>query len=498
MAIQVILYQMDKRQNSTRRPAGSGNPYQCEIKDASSVINPSLIFNFGQSDYPSGFNYVQIPVFENRCYWITDWTYYRGTWQATCRVDPLASWRADIGNSTQYILRSSAAYNSNVVDSLYPTMAGCNFYKAAPLQNKAFSGQLAAGRYILGCISKGNNGFGSTSYYVMSSSVFRSFCSYLLSNTDYLALDAEEISADLAKTLFNPFQYVISCMWIPFQFPVSEGFITSTIPLGWWDTELSGSAYLVEQGYDVGTVTNSFVVTKHPQADTGGAYLNLQPYSRYTLYYPPFGEIELDGNALLNAQTVYCKTYVDAYTGMGYLHVSTDDPGAGMANNIIAVRQAQVGVQVPLAQISLDTIDSVGELVSAPLRSIYGAIKGGIDGISAALGTSDPDSFDNFASTVSSIGSGVADAVASGNIKMSVKGGAGSVAVYDTDPYLMLQTMYQVETDNADRGRPLCAPRQISTIPGYILCADPHMACHATSSELRAIEQAMASGFFYE
>ena len=377
-------------------------------------------------------------------------------------------------------------------------MAGCNFYKAAPLQSKAFSGQLAAGRYILGCISKGMEGFGSTSYYVMSSSVFRSFCSYLLSNTDYLALDAEEISADLAKTLFNPFQYVISCIWMPFPFPTQPAFGTEEIPLGWWTTELDGTAYFISQNEDVGTVTNSFIVTKHPRANTGGSYLNLQPYSRYTLYYPPFGEIELDGNALLNAQTVYCKTYVDAYTGMGYLYVSTDDPGAGMANNIIAIRQAQVGVQVPLAQISLDTIDSVGELVSAPLRSIYGAIKGGIDGISAALSTSDPDSFENFTAMLSSTGSGVADAVASGNLKMAVKGGAGSVAVYDTDPYLMLQTMYQVETDNADRGRPLCAPRKISTIPGYILCADPHMACHATSSELRAIEQAMATGFFYE
>ena len=55
-----------------------------------------------------------------------------------------------------------------------------------------------------------------------------------------------------------------------------------------------------------------------------------------------------------------------------------------------------------------------------------------------------------------------------------------------------------VDEDIADRGRPLCSQRTISTLSGYILCddADPSVSC--SDVELNEIVSYMNNGFFYE
>ena len=504
MAIQVILYKMDKRTNSTIRPSGPGNPYTVELKDACSVVDPVLVFNFGQQDYPSGFNYVQIPIFENRCYWVTNWQYFRGLWSASCQVDVLASWRDYIGASTQYVLRAAADYNGGVVDGLYPTIAGYTTQKISV--DSPFDGNVDHGTYILSTVCSGFVGFGGLSYWNLSETAFNEFRKLLLSSTDYLDIDSIEVSADLTKALFNPYQYCVNCYWFPFSFPF--GPIHNKIGIGWWTLRMENDVSIVTAGFDVAYIYKVFSVPKHPQSARRGKFLNLSPYSDYVLFFPPFGEIAIDGSKIVDSERLYVKILVDAYTGTGYIFVSTDDPGDnlnGMAKNIIAVRSAQIGVPIALAQLSYNVVDSVGELIPLAVSALSG-LQNGLYKMGSAVGetvnnllSGDFSAAKESASGIGgSITSNVVSAVLSKQTDVQYKGSCGSAAVYNTSPYLLARFASLVDEDNEDRGRPLCQMRQISSLPGFQMVADPDVAIPATKAETDAIKQYMSTGFFWE
>lgn len=482
------FYTINKRTNSTALPQG-GQQYNIDLKDACSMIAPVIKLAVGITNL-SAFNYCYLPDF-NRYYFIRDWSYDRSLWFATLSEDVLATWRDRIGSSTQYILRSSAVYDGNVIDTLYPTKAGMTYTKNnAP---RIFDDAIGGGTYILSTVSQAS-GFGCSTYWALGATAFEKLRKALLSNVDYLDIDASEISEGLTKALFNPYQYLISCHWCPFIIDPGGAYSTDSISVGWWWLSLDGSeGFILDSNTDVYTITSNVSIPKHPQAAQRGNYLNLSPYSTYSLYYPPFGEIEIDPGAIINANTLWIKTVVDAYTGQGYLYVSTDEAGS----NVVAVRQAQIGVQIPLAQISYDTIDSVGELVSTGVKAIYGAAKGIADNASEIVGLLTGKETD-VGSVATDVASNIGDAAASNLVKSQYKGGAGSVAVYSTEPYILGQFMQIVDEDNDDRGRPLCQMRQISSIPGYIMVADPDVFLPATQAEIDTVKRYMASGFFFE
>ena len=498
------MYKMDKRTNSTIRPSGPGNPYTVELKDACSVISPVLMFNFGQQDYPSGFNYVQIPVFEGRYYWVTNWQYYRGLWTAQCRVDVLASWRDYIGNSTQYVLRAAADYNGAVVDNLYPTLAGYTTRKIAV--KSPFSGDVENGTYILSTVCSGFVGFGGLTYWNLSDIAFNEFRTLLLSSTDYLNIDSIEVSADLTKALFNPYQYCVNCYWFPFSYPF--GPIHNEIGIGWWTLQMDNDVSIVTAGFDTAYIYRVFDVPKHPQSAERGSYLNLSPYSDYVLYFPPFGEVSIDSSKIVDSNTLYAKILVDAYTGAGYLYVSTDDPGDnlnGMAKNIVAIRSAQIGVPIALAQLSYNVVDSVGELIPLAVSALSG-LQNGLYKMGSAVGDTVNNllsgDFDAAAESAGGIGesitSNVTSAVLSKQTDVQYKGTCGSAAAYNTAPYLQARFASLVDEDNDDRGRPLCQVRQLSTLPGYQMIADPDINLPATIAEIDAVKSYLSTGFFWE
>lgn len=491
MAIQVILYQIRKDKNSTARPTGTGNPYTVELKDQCSVTDPVLLFNFGQTEYPSGFNYLCIPVFENRCYWIENWQYYRGLWQATCHVDVLASWRADIGNSEQYVIRAAADFDGNVVDNLYPTVSKYKTVQTAAngdvVDGKVFHDNLQAGGYIIGVISRGTTGFGSVAYYVLDNAAFTSLRRQLLNNTEYLDISTEEISENLSKALFNPLQYIVSCRWYPFTIPVQTAFATSTIYIGWWALDIDSPAYVVSDGYDRASFNLSFQLPTHPQQERG-SYTNTSPYTKRTLYFPPFGDIDIPTSFFVDSLALNITVTVDLYSGIGYLYIY----GQGKQ---VETRQAEVCVDIPLAQIAANPISSLGEIVGAGTSFFNGIISGLANWMAKADagvgGGTIPEALNDAAT-------GVADAITADRTKVSMIGKAGTLSVYEKAPFMLSVFVYIADDDPEHRGRPLMQRRQVSKLPGYQICDRPHIECHATASEIAEIEAAMSTGFFWE
>jgi len=114
--VNITLYSFTKRKNSTKRPA-DGTTYTGTLKDNTSVVNPSVIFEF--SAFPA-YNYAYIQEFA-RYYWITDKTHVaNNVWIITMHVDVLASYKNEIGGSSKYVLRSAAAFDGTISDFKYP------------------------------------------------------------------------------------------------------------------------------------------------------------------------------------------------------------------------------------------------------------------------------------------------------------------------------------------------------------------------------------------
>ena len=90
MAFKVTLYQLEKRENSTKRPASNTTKKEmdCILRRGSSAIMPVLEFDFGPTSTgnPLKYNYAYISEF-GRYYFIRDWSWIDGLWIAALECD---------------------------------------------------------------------------------------------------------------------------------------------------------------------------------------------------------------------------------------------------------------------------------------------------------------------------------------------------------------------------------------------------------------------------
>ena len=146
----------------------------------------------------------------------------------------------------------------------------------------------------------------------------------------------------------------------------------------------------------------------------------------------------------------------------------------------IALQQAQLGLSVQLSQVlhnylggAMNVLGSVaGGVASAMTGNVVGAIQGGLSAIGSAIDTAYPTV------TTSGINAGFA----------SLEGS-----------WHLVSTFYNMVDDDMDhRGRPLCKVKQISTVPGYLLCSDVEVNLPAPPNEIDTIKAYMEGGFYYE
>lgn len=347
--------------------------------DACSILRPVILLNVGPQANPTGANYAYISEY-SRYYWVSDWTVNRGQWAATLTIDPLASWKEEIGNTFQYVLRSSSASNGYVQDAMYPALSKCSI-QTVPVKDNPFANTLAGGEYVVGIVGKSGTGMGAVNYYVMTPAQFLAFGEKLYGDTSIYDIAAEEIAA--FKAQFNPLQYIVYCQWFPFTLP--KGAARSTVDFGWW--ELSCQCNNIPASPVFGKVA-TFSIPNHPQSSRG-LYLNKSPYSRYILHFGPFGDIPLDSTYFPDGEGrgFNANMSVDMITGLGTLRITT---GGGYA----AIVRGKVGVDISLAQISVDykgaAVSAVEAIGSAIITGGASLLTGGLSGISNAIDSTIP------------------------------------------------------------------------------------------------------------
>lgn len=473
MGIAVHFYEFSKRENSTKRPAGSGTTAYCNLKDGCGIIAPVIEIS---AENPTRYNYAYISEFD-RYYYVSNWTYYRGLWSASLSVDALASWKDTIGASTQYVLRSSATVDRNVVDNLYPAKADFT-YNIREFSNP-FVDSVASGCFALKVINTLSNA--GPQNYLLTKTEFASFMSYLYSTINWANINPAEISIDLQKALINPFQYVVSCTWLPLPHNSVWGG-NANIRFGYWDSEIQAKTIPLNASAE-GSIT--VLLSSHPQKAARGDYLDLEPYTRRMIYFPVLGLIPLDTTMLAGATSIKLSWHIDMCSGDGNLEIfAVQQSGQGaQTEHLINILKYKVGVPITVSQMQTDIIGGV-----------TGAI-GAISGITSAIGG-------NIMGGITNAVSGISSAISSMTPQPQTHGSTGSFADYVTSsvkiPKILSQFANLVDDDNADRGRPVCKMLTLSGIPGYILVADADIAIPGTSEENTAIKGYLENGFFYE
>ena len=511
MALTVKFWTFGKRENATTIP--SATPAQTYnnvlLKDDCSVVNPSIKLNVPITSTVYNYNYCYIQEF-TRYYWVADWTWNLGVWTAELQVDVLGSFRFEIGQQNLYILRSyqtaggGTIFDGNIIDSTYPCTASQATYQSSAINNP-FSGLYSGndGTYIVGVINKYASG---VQYYAFAIAGFKMFCQKLFTySSGWLNIDPTEISEDLQKALVNPFQYVVSAFYLPV--PVTwfttnnVGTLTTTIYFGWWSVTVSAGARELNAG-TLYNFTNSISIPKHPSSSTRGNYLNLSPYTYYTLRYYPFGTLDIDTEAICAWNTLDIYTDIDVCTGKAIVTLAVNGK-----NNPIRTIEANVSVPIPTASVSVDYMN----LGSKSTAIMAGA--SAIGQLTSGSGKWYENVYEKGKNFIANIRAGNTGAIASGakqaasNILSSamaskataeIIGQQGSYTLFDTQTLTLSGRFLPIASEDFEhRGRPLCQTRQINTLKGFILCADADINVPCTDREKSAIQAYLEGGFYY-
>lgn len=498
----ILLYSFAKKESSTKIPVNE-TPLTISgvLKEPSSITNPIIrIEPLPGNVSPHQYTYAYINTFA-RMYFIEDWVWADGLWEVHMKVDVLASFRNQIGAQTEYVLRTDSLtdFNGEITDTTYPATTDY-ITRSYISSNNPFPSAINVGCYIVGIIS-GNSptAVGAISYYAMDSYQFGQLKQALLSednlitmglaildpSTGQLTPTVQDISLEVLKTMYNPFQYIVSCMWFPFPLTeIPSSAQVTQIKIGWWEYTLNGAIIDAQ----LATFAEDLPITTHPQASRG-TYLNYSPYVRRTLI-GRFGTIALD-NAYFDSgfNRVGIEYVVDLITGQCKAGIERlQQHGSGFDSDIITQREFLLGVPIQLAQVGTDYLGTALQSMGLGGNLLGGAVAGfATGGVGGAV-----------AGAISSTASGIYNSISTAMPQMETSGQNGSFLSVNNVTRLIEQFFIIVDEDIGHRGRPLCELRQLNTLSGFILCAEGELDISCYDNERKEIVQYLTTGFFWE
>ena len=510
--MQVVLYQnFEKKKNSTKLPLIGVTAYTVggNLKEPCSVLKPVISFQ-GEPlspDYIFASTYAYIPVF-SRYYFVEDWNWNDGLWVVHLSVDVLASYKDALSEISMYILRADTRntpsglnlWNKAITDTTYP--ATTDFYIDRVKMTSPFVNTEETGVYIVGIIGSDNaDAMGAITYYAMTASEFGNLKATLF-GIDGLAVlglvdpqtqewTATDMGEQIFKTMYNPFQYIVSCNWFPVSPSEISGSPESTMKIGWWIYTVS--AKRISQ--KIGTFYDGVIaVPPHPLASTRGTYLNFAPYTQRTLY-GKFGSIPLDTAYfdLDESSTTYYRYLVGKYTvdyvtGQCLYQVYTARYTDHTDLQLIHKTEFLLGVPIQIAQIGMDYMGTVSTAINSTTGTIRNTLaSASLMGTAGAIG-----------GLASGVANGIYDTIQSAMPQLETSGSNGSFINIGLTSELVSKYFTITYEDIEHKGRPVCLPVTLKFLSGYALCADGDIDIECTDTERGMISAFLTSGFFWE
>lgn len=347
--MQIYITTGGKVENSTKVLDFTGvQPYECFLKTPSSVERPEIILTV----FIPGAKYAWIPDF-NRYYFIENVTIiHNERFSYLLSVDVLGSYSSEI-KLLSYLASRSSAGSAMLPDPLVTHTNNIHVVE----NNTSLTGFDQTGGYVLGTVGGGTSSqAGSVSLYLITGSVLNSMMAELFnpSSTIY----GGDLDDDQVKTYFNPFQYIVSCQWVPF----TPGAGSDPIKFGFWTSSYNG--ILLGAGYEMGyNFTGGITVPKV----NGDNFTSFSPeWVRHDLYVPGFGNFPIDPK--YSGKTIYINVWMDWATGQANCDLCT----GSLTSDYIGRMSGQLGIPIQLSQLSVD-VSNLGTNIVALTEKVSNA-----------------------------------------------------------------------------------------------------------------------------
>lgn len=460
-----------KRINSTKQPAANtGTIKTVLLKDATDIEAP--VFELNTVDF--SINYVQ--AFGH--YYFCDVRNLDGNRsELVCSMDHLATFKDQIKAYSGLVEYTSSSSNVLITDPrnrpTYKTHAAQTLFNIP----WSVSGE---GTYIVGVISDSAGFIGMTDYYAMTRGNLQIFCQKIFVS-NYL------------NNLINDFNGVqnslVSCIWLPFDYSwITSNFtgVSDQVHIG-RDSLAGTSAYRLTQRAKSANVSQAL---SFPVGYTNDNYLRHAPYATGTLYLPFVGSVNLDLDIFGSDPSMRIGYDIDILTGDIIYYIS-DSAFTGF-DALVSTYSGNCASKVPINGASYDGI-GVGTGVVAAI--------GGAVALASAIATGGATAI--MGGAAASVG-GIAMANKSASLHSMTNGsmssaiGALSISTAKTEIFILEPVETNLTAYKTSHGMPYFKVATLSSLSGYIQCADASVDIPGTAAEKTAVNGYLNSGFYLE
>lgn len=504
----ITFWSFDKRSNSTKRPdmaAGSG--LECQLKDDCSIIAPVLEIRAMPENLSPLWNYCFIPTF-SRYYFINNWVWRRGLWEVECVEDVLASFKIQIGNMSEYVVRSASESDGSIIDMEYPTTALTEVHSRILTNAFPMAKIWNQGYWVLGIINNSSQeSQGAVTYYQMTAAQMAALKAYMMSDAflEDTGLDLPEVAAvlpsEILKTMYDPFKYIASCVWIPMDFSyIPSSFKTlENISFGWWTPDESIQGYRIKPNGYITTMNYHIDLEYHPQRIERGMFTDHSPFTDRMLYYPCFGSIPLNDDSINGTDRIRLDLTIDGIFGDAVLEVFHERLISGdyLNRGLLSRQYASLAVQIQLAQTSVDVFQTGNLMITNAASGLMTSFSQHARG-AKSFGEKVGSIFETLADVPSIAMDSIGDAIQNPLGQLQTSGQSGSRSALMPWPYIVEKFRMIADDDVPQKGKPLCKVRTISSLSGFIMVDSPDVSINCSATERQQIASFMASGFFYE
>ena len=462
-----------KRINSTKQPTG-GTQKTVLLKDETDIERPTFILD--TLDF--SINYVE--AFGH--FYFAKCRNLDGHRTAIeCDIDLMATYKSNISGYTGFVEYAASSSRKDITDPRnHPTCENVIFQSSVstglPLN--------AEGSYVLGLVGENANGSsGVVQYYSMTKLQMTAFCNEVFQLGGII--DA------LIDQFTDSMNAIVSCIWLPF--PVfSDGSIGETtasqIRIGGHTLTATGHRIKYRLlGPNTAPVLN---ITWPMEGTYGKTYLDRTPYTTGSLYLPFVGSVPLDVDALYTCRKMTIDFIIDVITGdIIYDAMYTD----ANADYRVSTYTGNVATKVPVSGQSYDAIG----LATGAMTLIGGiaatAVTVATGGTGAAL-----------AAGIGAAAGGLGMGAKSCELHSMVNGSASSAlgGALGVNISATLITQVPAETNltgyQAEQGMPYFQTATLSSLSGYIKCANASVDCAAAEDEKQTLNAYLNSGFYLE
>lgn len=488
--MQVSFGNFSKRRNSTKQPGSLSDVRDVRLKETTSTDNPTFVLTGNTFNY----NYAQ---WGNTYYFINDIrSVHNNLIEVECVIDVLATYKAAIQASTQFVCYSSQSGGIWLPDMRIPLLKETLVSRSVTSMAGLFN---TVGFYVLATVGKD----GSVLYAMDKSTLLTlldkvndwsddmidalmqgnypwsggTAATYDFSTVE-TAIESLSKMSSMSGLIGNAYSQapncIRSCIWVPFfasQF--ADG--GADLYLGNFDTGLHPFTLKGEAVSNTVSVNIPWHYSDWRRGICEDVYL----------YLPLVGMVNLSGDSLTNVSSLSITYSATATDGTVCYEVSA-------AGNVIGTYSGQCASNYP---IGINQQASAGEMAQSLIGGAEKTVSAAIEG--------------------KTIGSKVAGAAMEGvaaaydfmNVKNSthvsciggIGGGAGAGLSLDIMCYTVAHpTVIAPSAMAVTMGVPTMQPLALSGLTGFCQCANAHVEADAHAEVLDAIDTYLNNGFYIE